>query len=93
MKTLTPEDTHYVSGGFIHAWPTPHRTGLPEVSEALAAAAPFAAQNDDPPRRMAHASVATNHFVPPLRFDALRAAPGDIDENTYNGFNDQDSGV
>ncbi len=89
MKTLAPEETQCVSGGFIRAWPAPRRTGLPEVADALTTAAPVAPQRDDPQRRMVPASVATNYFVPPLRFDALRTAPDDTDEDTYNGFNDR----
>ena len=34
-----------------------------------------------------------DHYLPSMRFDAARMAPGDTDEDNYNGFNDQGSGV
>ena len=34
-------------------------------------------------------AVVTDSFVPPMRFDANRTAPGDPDDDKFNGFNDQ----
>lgn len=53
-----------------------------------------AASNDDgAQRRMAPALAAVDHFLPSMRFDAARLAPGDTDEDNYNGFNDQGPSV
>ena len=40
-----------------------------------------------------HTLATSDHYLPSMRFDAARAAPGDTDEDNYNGFNDQGSGV
>ena len=42
---------------------------------------------------MAAAIAVLDHYLPSMRFDAARMAPGDTDEDTYNGINDHGSGV
>lgn len=93
MKTLSTAETKFVSGGIVRAWLAPYRTGLSGTVAEAAPAVQAASNGDDAQRRMAPALASVDHFQPPMRFDAARIAPGDTDEDTYNGFNDQDLNV
>jgi len=93
MKALSTAETKFVSGGIVRTWPAPFRTGLPGTVAEAAPAVQVTSGGDDAQRRMAPALASVDHFRPPTRFDAARMAPGDTDDDTYNGFNDQGSGV
>lgn len=88
MKTLSTAEKKLVSGGIVRAWPVPYRTGLPSTVAEATPAVQAQSNDDDTQRRMAPALASVDHFRTPMRFDAARMAPGDTDEDTYNGFND-----
>ena len=92
MKTLTPTETKFVSGGFVKTLPAAHRIGLPTTGTDVTqvglttVAAP---QTNDSQTRMTPTSGIVDHYLPSMRFDADRMAPSGIDDDNYNGLNDQ----
>jgi hypothetical protein len=89
MKLLVATEATFVIGGAVREWPAPTRTGL-RTSGVTEMAIATSAQTDaeESQRRMAPVGQLI-HRPPGFRFDADRLAPSGIDDDTYNGFNDQ----
>ena len=98
MKLLTHAETKFVSGGMVTAWIAPKRGSLPtsgttEAAMTAPSATPTQVDAEDSQRRMAPAANLLDHHLPGFRFDTDRMAPSNIDDDTYNGFNDQGPNV
>ncbi len=90
MKTLTSAETKFVSGGYVRGGqqlPQHHRRFMAMETT------PIDRDTDTETTRWMKPADVTVALVPIPRFDAARMAPSGIDEDTYNGLNDQGAGV